>query len=68
MEEIEYQHFFENADEQYPIYKVQVLNNLKPDSGFFYNSRLKCEFCGQEHSGNCDFSFSNKEITVKDII
>lgn len=38
------------------------------EPGFIYNSRPKCEFCGIEHADNCDFSFSDKNITLRDIL
>ncbi len=65
--ELEYQYFFEiNADN--PIYKVQIFNNLQVDTGFIFNSRPKCEFCGVSHTDDCDFAFANKTITLKDIL
>lgn len=64
--ELEYQYYFDNVED--PIYKVQILNNLPVDTGFIYNGKIKCEFCGLEHSDNCDFTFSDRNITLRDII
>ena len=66
--ELEYKHIFEGEEEDDPIYKVQILNNLKVEAGYFTNSRPTCEFCGVEHSNNCDFSFENRSTTIKDIM
>lgn len=69
--ELEYQHFFESTDElerSDPIYKVQIYNNCRVDPGIIYSSRKECEFCKKEHKDNCDFSFSNKNVCLKDVI
>jgi len=66
--EVEFKHFFEGDEQDDPIYKVQILNNLKVEAGLFYNSRDVCEYCNFEHSYNCDFSFGNESVTMKDIL
>jgi hypothetical protein len=66
--ELEYHYYFDGDEEQNPIYKVQILNNLMVEPGFIYNSRPRCEFCGVEHADNCDFTFSDKNITFRDIL
>ena len=68
MLELEFKHYFEGNEQDDPIYKVQILNNLKIEAGLFYNSRAVCEYCNFEHSYNCDFSFGNESVTMKDIL
>ncbi len=67
--DLEYKHFFEEGDEKDdPIYKVQILNNLRStEPGFFYNSKPVCEFCNTEHKDDCDFSFKDESKTVREI-
>lgn len=60
---LEYDSFFQNEDD--PIYRVQVFNNLQVDQGVLYNTRQQCEFCGLDHKDNCEFKFKNKDMTVK---
>lgn len=66
--ELEYKYLFEGTEQDDPIYKVQILNNLRVDAGYIYSSRPVCEFCGVEHSNNCDFSFVDRSTTIKDIM
>lgn len=68
MLEQEFRYFFEGAEQDDPIYKVQILNNLKVEAGIFYNSRVPCEYCNFEHSYNCDFTFTSRNMTIKDIM
>jgi len=67
---MEYQHFFESGTDEDldPIYKVQILNNIQPDTGLIWNSRRECEFCRRDHKENCDFSFADSKVTLKDIV
>lgn len=66
--ELEFQHLFEGEYREDPIYKVQIVNNLRQEPGFFFNTVPTCEYCGNDHKDNCDFSFTNRNITLKDIL
>lgn len=64
----EYQHFFEGENSEIPIYEIQILNNLRNEPGVFYNSKMKCEFCDTDHSGNCKFTFSDKAKNMQEFV
>lgn len=73
---MEYAYYFETGKHEYdqdsddwgnPLYKVQILNNVKTDPGFVFTSRGTCEFCLREHKENCDFSMRDKKKKLKDI-
>jgi ubiquitin C-terminal hydrolase len=33
-----------------------------------FNSRKECEFCKRDHKENCEFTFSNPKVCLKDIV
>lgn len=66
---MEFDHFFRGDDSENPIYKVQIFNNLRySELGLFYNSRPKCEFCGNDHKDNCDFEFDDPKVVISDVL
>lgn len=66
--DLEFQHFFEGSEAEDPIYKVQILNNIRVEQGLLFSSRRECEFCRREHKDNCDFAFNDPKLTLKDLV
>ena len=60
--DLEYSNVFEaktsaNFDEEGEsrYYKIMIFNNTEVQSGMFFSTRSKCEFCDKEHKESCDF-------------
>ena len=47
------------VDHDNDLYEIEIENNLPHDKSGIFSRRQCCDFCGNDHTDNCIFSFSD---------